>query len=894
MLDFKKKIENEVKTDKIIYFICFDETDIKEGLVYNQRIKKIFGCPELINIKDFIPDKKKFDNMISKSCIVFFIHFPQINVSFPVSIYNLFLKNNEEFIVQIIQNLIETFNNEKIKFSGLISDGSIISSNVFDLLKIKEINKIDYQIKIFEEIILKKESELNIKINDDVLKKEIDDIKKNKFKLENEKKNFKVYHIFDWIHLLKNMRNNLKNKILYFKDHPGFFLRKLCELVLDCNIPISVIFPFDLMNIKIIMKMLDEDIVNQCLNHKDESLQQLGLYLQNMKKFIHLFENYDYSASLNLQNYFQNINLTIETSKQLMSTLTAIDEIKKDFPDLNIKNLFTNMVENFFSILKKKILYPNSQDIVIEASDAFEITKILINQNKTFSNKDDLVSEYYNLSSVNSNFYNFLENDEIFNNLLDNNIDIDGELSLEQKIFLNENKPEDHVLSIRSISTKTKMELYIPCLFVSEKCVHFQDFKIKKCLINHMIRVHNVKESIAKDMVLKVFKFALEKYERIYNEKKDVKYVVLLEQEIKPFYEELILQINQNKNENILIENKSKNNETQKIELPTQILEINEIESSNKENNETQILDKKRKRKNLTIKKTKKRRKNCSYANCKKYSIKNCEFCKNHCISKKIYCQHHKIKLTKENLKILDLKSYDLLFHDFEYTNVNKQKIIIDYSILKLKKKNFDYEILFNKLIFPRVDINYNSFDFKITKINQIELEKNGILGYELFQLLEKKLSNNIIFFSNNCNVEIQCLNSFFDFYLNKKEINEEDIKEYEKEKTLDLKLKLRSEKPKNFKNVLNFKKIIFIDTQFFFLYLDKNNPRSIEKMYKKTFNLNSYLETHRSFEDSKDLVQIFEKNFKNNFSNFYEKLEEFLLNSTKGIFYYNKLNYLK
>jgi hypothetical protein len=79
MLDFKKKIENEVKTDKIIYFICFDETDIKEGLVYNQRIKKIFGCPELINIKDFIPDKKKFDNMISKSCIVFFIHFPQIN-----------------------------------------------------------------------------------------------------------------------------------------------------------------------------------------------------------------------------------------------------------------------------------------------------------------------------------------------------------------------------------------------------------------------------------------------------------------------------------------------------------------------------------------------------------------------------------------------------------------------------------------------------------------------------------------------------------------------------------------------------------------------------------------------------------------------------------------------
>ena len=153
------------------------------------------------------------------------------------------------------------------------------------------------------------------------------------------------------------MRNNSKNKTLFYKNKEGFYLRKLCELVLECNIPISVIFPFDLMNVKIVFKMLDQEIIKQCLNHKEESLQQLGLYLTHMKKFIDLFENYDSNESSSIQNYFENINLTTETSEQLLSTLKAIDEIKKEFPNLNIKNLYTNMVENFFSLLKKKILY---------------------------------------------------------------------------------------------------------------------------------------------------------------------------------------------------------------------------------------------------------------------------------------------------------------------------------------------------------------------------------------------------------------------------------------------------------------------------------------------------------------------------------------------------------
>jgi hypothetical protein len=37
-----------------------------------------------------------------------------------------------------------------------------------------------------------------------------------------------------------------------------------------------------------------------------------------------------------------------------------------------------------------------------------------------------------------------------------------SELNLEQKLFLKDNKPQDHVLSIRSLETKSKMEQLCP------------------------------------------------------------------------------------------------------------------------------------------------------------------------------------------------------------------------------------------------------------------------------------------------------------------------------------------------------------------------------------------------------------------------------------------------
>jgi hypothetical protein len=132
----------------------------------------------------------------------------------------------------------------------------------------------------------------------------------------------------------------------------------------------------------------------------------------------------------------------------------------------------------------------------------------------------------------------------------------------------------------------------------------------------------------------------------------------------------------------------------------------------------------------------------------------------------KIYCESHKIKLTEKTLEKLNIDKHQLCFHDFEFDTINNEKIIIDYSIIKLKE-NFSMEICLDNLIFPRKNVNYHSYAFKITKIKKEDLEKSGLLCYEFFNLLKKNIPDNTIFFSNNCKMEMKCFQDFFIFMKN-------------------------------------------------------------------------------------------------------------------------------
>jgi hypothetical protein len=134
----------------------------------------------------------------------------------------------------------------------LVSDGSHFSEDVFQLLKIEQIKKIDNDLKKIEENLLivqndiKKinelfngnfnEIELNSKLDIFLTKKK--NLEKDKIIKQKEKISYETFffHLYDYIHLLKNMRNNVKNYILYHKNNnDGFLLRKLSELIMDVN-----------------------------------------------------------------------------------------------------------------------------------------------------------------------------------------------------------------------------------------------------------------------------------------------------------------------------------------------------------------------------------------------------------------------------------------------------------------------------------------------------------------------------------------------------------------------------------------------------------------------------------------------------------------------------------
>jgi hypothetical protein len=119
------------------------------------------------------------------------------------------------------------------------------------------------------------------------------------------------------------------------------------------------------------------------------------------------------------------------------------------------------MVENFFSLIKKKNKYPNMFDVVNNTSEIIEIMKIILNDKKSFSFSKNKISQYYNLSDLNYDFYEFL-NEDCYNNLLDQK---SSKLNYDQKIFLEKNSPEKGYLSQRIISTKSKIKLFIPCHF---------------------------------------------------------------------------------------------------------------------------------------------------------------------------------------------------------------------------------------------------------------------------------------------------------------------------------------------------------------------------------------------------------------------------------------------
>jgi hypothetical protein len=263
--------------------------------------------------------------------------------------------------------------------------------------------------------------------------------------------------------------------------------------------------------------------------------------------------------------------------------------------------------------------------------------------------------------------------------------------------------------------------------FLVSGCKHFIDFKIKKCLQNHLVTKHRISSTNAKKSSSEIFDFAIKKFEKVYNKKINQKFVVLDDSEIKIFFEKLkideqeiidsqatqVLDNNlnpekekiDNQEEQVTI-NLNNENSVNKVDLNSENLiekekinnqeeqvinNLNNENSVNKDNlnsenliekekinnqeedmvnnlnNEKSNKNKKKKTENEKNKKKKRKIVIQNYCACGKRSRKGCNWCINCCKLNIIKCNVHKNIIEKKNFEKLQIDKFQIFLDDFEY-----------------------------------------------------------------------------------------------------------------------------------------------------------------------------------------------------------------------------------
>ena len=211
------------------------------------------------------------------------------------------------------------------------------------------------------------------------------------------KEGWKSVHIFDPLHLLKSMRNNIWNQILS-KDGVEFNLNTLDDLLksteghtrrLFNSLHPGSPFPKDQMDLAPIRKLLSPELIEKLRGRGEQEARHLGEYLHNMRVFDqattdNVMDNSERFRQLELVvNYFKSLKgLTSGLVDQLSTTVKSIKHVY----DLSMKEgegfgfrvsvLGTIVVENFFSTVRAKCRYPNLWEYAVFSRRAlFELIK---------------------------------------------------------------------------------------------------------------------------------------------------------------------------------------------------------------------------------------------------------------------------------------------------------------------------------------------------------------------------------------------------------------------------------------------------------------------------------------------------------------------------------------
>ena len=203
-------------------------------------------------------------------------------------------------------------------------------------------------------------------------------VSNGKFMAEMKSKHPSVPHLFDALHNVKNLRNSINNGEVV-KDKIGFSLCTLDSLLThdDQTIrqkfqalhPLSP-FPKDTMDMAPIEALLKADLSRELRLHSDTAAKLLGEYLEQVRTFQECFSDNDMDHAERFQkldSFLVYLSTVIGLTDGLKGHLTVSVQGLKKMSTLCeesgchfVPSIFgTIVVENFFSQVRRKVRYPS-------------------------------------------------------------------------------------------------------------------------------------------------------------------------------------------------------------------------------------------------------------------------------------------------------------------------------------------------------------------------------------------------------------------------------------------------------------------------------------------------------------------------------------------------------
>lgn len=309
------EIVKKIIAKKRYYGVSFDETDIREGIEFNEKDGLIYGLEEPFHAKDLKKDSIVDDVLCPKVLQAHLIF--AFGLQIPVANWCIPKKKADSFTFKKIESLIQIFNSEKTQCLFTVSDGSSTGDYFYKMMKVKHPE---------------------------------------------------IFHLYDHIHLTKNFRNRMLSALLCVEtdeEEIRFNIRTLIDLLSEvdsgeakfCKIPAVVVHPRDKMDMDPVKALLAEDIQASCNSSKTPSIRACGFFLQHVLKYFEIFHTRGAISSrkeelMECRRYFSCIKGLANTGVQCLRTIENILKLIEFCPDFEASGMNTNSVEVFFSVIK--------------------------------------------------------------------------------------------------------------------------------------------------------------------------------------------------------------------------------------------------------------------------------------------------------------------------------------------------------------------------------------------------------------------------------------------------------------------------------------------------------------------------------------------------------------